>query len=76
MGYSVYSWEFFCRFRTTSRCEGLHSLIKKFVHPRYNLCDFLQHFTRYVNYMRFKEVEADFSFVYGDAVLKTNFHSL
>ncbi|KAJ1443658.1 MULE transposase domain [Sesbania bispinosa] len=33
--------KFFGGFRTTSRCEGLHSELSKFVSSRYNLSDFL-----------------------------------
>lgn len=67
---------FFAGFRTTSRCEGLHSEIGKFVHSRYNLTDFLLHFHRALNFMRFKEVEADFATDYGELVLQTTFQSL
>jgi hypothetical protein len=67
---------FFAGFRTTSRCEGLHSEIGKFLHSRYNLSDLLLHFHRCLNYMRYKEVEADFASNYGDPVLQTRFRSL
>ncbi|RYR08438.1 hypothetical protein Ahy_B05g076122 [Arachis hypogaea] len=33
---------FFGGFRTTSRCEGLHSMLGKFVHSRHNLRDFVE----------------------------------
>lgn len=67
---------FFAGFRTILRCEGLHSEIGKFVHSRHNLTDFLLHDHRALNYMRYKEVEADFASNYGELVLHTNFHSL
>ncbi|XP_058776060.1 protein FAR1-RELATED SEQUENCE 5-like [Vicia villosa] len=66
----------FAGFRTTSRCEGLHSEMGKFLHSRYNLSDFLLHFHRCLNYMRYKEVEADFLSNYGDPVLQTRFRSM
>ena len=68
--------KFFAGFRTTSRVEGLHSEMGKFLNSRYNLTDFLLHFHRCLNYMRFKEVEADFSSNYGDPVLQTRFQSM
>lgn len=67
---------FFVGFRTTSRVEGLHSEMGKFLNSRYNLTDFLLNFHRCLNYMRFKEVEADFSSNYGDSVLQTRFQSM
>ncbi|KAJ1409099.1 FAR1 DNA-binding domain [Sesbania bispinosa] len=62
--------------RTTSRCEGLHSELVKFVHSQYNLIDFLQHFYQCVAHMRFKELEDDFASVHGDPVLETSLQSL
>ncbi|KAJ1408298.1 Zinc finger, PMZ-type [Sesbania bispinosa] len=56
--------KFFGGFRTTSRCEGLHSELGKFVNSRYNLSDFLQHFQRCLNHMRFKEKEDDFTSIH------------
>ncbi|KAJ1413043.1 FAR1 DNA-binding domain [Sesbania bispinosa] len=62
--------------RTTSRCEGLHSELAKFVHSRYNLTDFLHHFQQCVEQMRFREKEDDFASLHGDPVLQTDFHSI
>lgn len=67
---------FFAGFRTTSRCEGLHSEFGKYVNYRNNLVEFLQHFFRWVGYMRFREIETDFSSLYGEPVLQTQFESL
>ncbi|XP_057452577.1 protein FAR1-RELATED SEQUENCE 5-like [Lotus japonicus] len=67
---------FFAGFRTTSRCESLHSEIKKFIHSRYNLSEFLKHFQRCLNFMRFREVEADLASVVGKAPLETPFKQL
>ncbi|KAJ1393167.1 hypothetical protein SESBI_35216 [Sesbania bispinosa] len=63
-------------FRTTSRCEGLHSELAKFVHSRHNLTDFLHHYNRCVEHMRFREMENDFSSIHGDPVLQTNLQGL
>ncbi|XP_057431809.1 protein FAR1-RELATED SEQUENCE 5-like [Lotus japonicus] len=67
---------FFAGFRTTSRCESLHSEIKKFIHSRYNLTEFLQHFHRCLDFMRFREVEADLASVVGKQPLETPFKQL
>ncbi|RYR29741.1 hypothetical protein Ahy_B01g054230 [Arachis hypogaea] len=48
--------KFFAGFRTTSRCEGLNSIIAKYVNSRYNLVEFIQHFNRCVDHIRWKEV--------------------
>lgn len=68
--------KFFAGIRTTSRCEALHSHIRKFVNSRNSLTEFVQHFQRYITYFRFREVEADFQSEYGDDVLPTSLRSL
>ncbi|XP_020205881.1 protein FAR1-RELATED SEQUENCE 5, partial [Cajanus cajan] len=67
---------FFGGFRATSRCEGLHSELKKYIHPKINLTVFVQQFNRLVSYMRYREVEADFASIHGDPILETDFHNL
>jgi len=62
---------FFAGFRTTSRCEGLHLEFGKYVNLKDNLLDFMQQFMRWINYMRFREVEADFTSSFGDHVLQS-----
>lgn len=61
--------KFFGGFRTTSRCEGLHYEFGRYVNGRTSLVDFLKHFFRWLNYMRYREVEADFKSVFGIPVL-------
>ncbi|XP_057430316.1 protein FAR1-RELATED SEQUENCE 5-like [Lotus japonicus] len=68
--------KFFAGFRTTSRCEGMHSQIGRIVRSRNSLLEFVQYFDRYVNYMRWSEVDADYKSVVGDAVPKTNVRAL
>ncbi|XP_057451713.1 protein FAR1-RELATED SEQUENCE 5-like [Lotus japonicus] len=68
--------KFFAGFRTTSRCEGMHSQIGRIVRSRNSLLEFVQYFERYVNYMRWREVDADYKSVVGDAVPKTNVRAL
>lgn len=53
--------KFFAGFRTTSRCEGLNSEFGKYVNVRNCLLDFLMFFYRWVDYMRYRELEADFA---------------
>ncbi|XP_025665151.1 protein FAR1-RELATED SEQUENCE 5-like [Arachis hypogaea] len=57
--------KFFAGFRTTSRCEGLNSIIAKYVNSRYNLVEFIQHFNRCVDHIQWKEVQADHASVNG-----------
>ncbi|XP_057418103.1 protein FAR1-RELATED SEQUENCE 12-like [Lotus japonicus] len=68
--------KFFAGFRTTSRCEGFHSQLLKFVRSRHNLLEFVQHFHRCLSYMRYKELDADFKSGFGDLPLQTNFKGL
>ncbi|KAJ1383547.1 FAR1 DNA-binding domain [Sesbania bispinosa] len=68
--------KFFGGFRTTSRCEGLHSELGKFVNSRYNLSDFLQHFQRCLNHMRFKEKEDDFTSIHGEPLIQTELQGM
>jgi hypothetical protein len=63
--------KFFAGFRTTSRCEGLHSEFGKYVSVLSNLLDFLQQYFRWLNYMRYREIQADFASSFGDPVLQT-----
>jgi hypothetical protein len=63
--------KFFARFRTTSRCEGLHAQFGRYVNYQNNLLEFLHQFFRCLNYMRYTELEADFGSVHGDPVLET-----
>lgn len=68
--------KFFAGFRTTSRCESLHAEFGRYVNIHNNLMDFLKHFFRCLNYMRYKEVEADFESVHGEPVLQTQLQGL
>jgi hypothetical protein len=63
--------KFFAGFRTTSRCEGLHAQFGRYVNYQNNLLEFLHQFFRCLNYMRYTELEADFSSVHGDPVLES-----
>jgi hypothetical protein len=67
---------FYAGFRTTSRCEGLHSEFGKYVTVLSNLVDFLNHFIRWLNYVRYREIEADYASSFGETVLQTQHKSL
>ncbi|KAL4320928.1 hypothetical protein AHAS_Ahas14G0059500 [Arachis hypogaea] len=67
---------FFARFRTTSRCKGLHAVVSRYVKSRYNYTNFLRHFHRCLMFVRAKEVEADFECAKGDPVMTTNLKQL
>ncbi|XP_025615733.1 protein FAR1-RELATED SEQUENCE 5-like isoform X1 [Arachis hypogaea] len=67
---------FFGGFRTTSRCEGLHSMLGKFVHSRHNLKDFVEQFFRCISQMRSREAHTDLQSIVGDLVMQTPLHAL
>ncbi|XP_016181372.1 protein FAR1-RELATED SEQUENCE 5-like isoform X2 [Arachis ipaensis] len=67
---------FFGGFRTTSRCEGLHSILGKFVHSRHNLRDFVEQFFRCISQMRSRECQTDLESMVGDLVLQSPLHAL
>lgn len=64
--------KFFSGVRTTSRCEGLHSQMGKYVGSRDNLYEVIMHFEHCLNYMRNNKVVADFRSCYGDLVVQTS----
>ncbi|KAF1867601.1 hypothetical protein Lal_00050031 [Lupinus albus] len=68
--------KFFAGLHTTSRCEGLHSQMGRYVESGYNVTEFLHHFQRCLSYMRNNEVMEDFKSSYGDELLQTPYHSL
>ncbi|KAK7288512.1 hypothetical protein RIF29_01973 [Crotalaria pallida] len=63
-------------FWTTSRSEGLHSQMRKYVGCVGSLYDFLLHFERCVNFMRNNEIIADLKAGFGDPVMQTYVPSL
>ena len=66
----------FVGLRTTSRCEGMNSYIKRFVSHSYNLVEFLHHFHRALSYLRYNEFVADFKSMHGQPVLTTGLESI
>ncbi|XP_057426105.1 protein FAR1-RELATED SEQUENCE 7-like [Lotus japonicus] len=67
---------FFGGFRTTSRCEGFHSELGKYVYSRQNLTDFLQQLTTCVKHMRYRELNDDCRSIHGVLVPLTKLKSL
>ena len=67
---------FFASLRTTSRCEGLHSQIGRYVDSGYNLTEFLVQFNRCLDSIRNNEVEADFRSAFGFPVMQTHLEAL
>jgi len=68
--------KFFAGFRTTSRCEGLHSEFGKYVSVLSNLVCFLLQYFRWLNHLRYKEIEMDYKSSYGETVLQTQYKCL
>ncbi|XP_039684281.1 protein FAR1-RELATED SEQUENCE 5 [Medicago truncatula] len=63
--------KFYAGFWTTSRCEGLHSEFGKYVNVLSNFVDFLNQFFRWLNHLRYKEMQMDYVTSFGDTVLQT-----
>ncbi|RYQ85209.1 hypothetical protein Ahy_B10g104711 [Arachis hypogaea] len=70
------TYKFFASFQTTSRCEGLKSIIAKYDNSRYNLVEFIQHLNRCVDHIRWKEVQANLASVNGRPTMQTCFQQL
>ncbi|XP_057747889.1 protein FAR1-RELATED SEQUENCE 5-like [Arachis stenosperma] len=62
----------FCAgFRTTSRCEGINSHLKKFLSSRHTILELVQNLELLVREYRNNELVAQFSSIYGVPVLTT-----
>ncbi|RYR25190.1 hypothetical protein Ahy_B02g058844 [Arachis hypogaea] len=60
---------FFGGFRTNSRCEGLHSMLGKFIHAQHNLRNFFEQFMRCISQRRSGKAHSDMLSMVGDVVL-------
>ncbi|RYQ99781.1 hypothetical protein Ahy_B07g087788 [Arachis hypogaea] len=60
----------------TSRCEGLHSMLGKFVHSRHNLRDFVKQFFCCISQMRSRKCQTDLVSVVDNLVLQSRLHAL
>ncbi|RYR65013.1 hypothetical protein Ahy_A03g011015 [Arachis hypogaea] len=62
----------FCAgFRTTSRCEGINSHLKKFLSSRHTILELVQNLELLVREYRNNELVAQFSSIYGVPVMTT-----
>ncbi|XP_057734037.1 protein FAR1-RELATED SEQUENCE 5-like [Arachis stenosperma] len=68
--------KFFAGLKTTSRCEALNMHIEKFIWNRYNLREFIEHFQHYLEFMRRRELVADYRSVYGQPIVKSKLEAL
>ncbi|QHO30276.1 Protein FAR1-RELATED SEQUENCE [Arachis hypogaea] len=68
--------KFFAGLKTTSRCEALNMQLGKFIHNGYNLREFVEHFQHYLEFMRRRELVADYKSAYGEPVVKTKLEAI
>ncbi|XP_016192065.1 protein FAR1-RELATED SEQUENCE 9-like [Arachis ipaensis] len=68
--------KFFAGLKTTSRCEALNMQIGKFIGNGYNLREFIKHFQHYLEFMRRRELVADYKSVYGQPIVKSKLEAL
>ncbi|RYR67487.1 hypothetical protein Ahy_A03g013874 [Arachis hypogaea] len=62
---------FFGRIRTTSQCEGIHSLLKNYVDSKTSLLEFIHKFSEVLRHYRNNHLAADFYTFYKFPVLTT-----
>ncbi|XP_015932831.1 protein FAR1-RELATED SEQUENCE 5-like [Arachis duranensis] len=62
---------FFGRIRTTSQCEGIHSLLKNYVDSKTSLVEFMHKFSEVLRHYRNNHLTADFDTFYKFPVLTT-----
>ncbi|XP_016192260.1 protein FAR1-RELATED SEQUENCE 5-like [Arachis ipaensis] len=68
--------KFFTGLKTTSRCEALNMQLGKFIHNGYNLREFVEHFQHYLEFMRRRELVADYKSAYGEPAVKTKLEAI
>ncbi|RYR30606.1 protein FAR1-RELATED SEQUENCE 5-like [Arachis ipaensis] len=62
---------FFGRIRTTSQCEGIHSLLKNYVDSKTSLLEFMHKFSEVLRHYRNNHLTADFETFYKFPILTT-----
>ncbi|QHO57903.1 Protein FAR1-RELATED SEQUENCE [Arachis hypogaea] len=50
--------------------------LEKFIHNGYNLREFVEHFQHYLDFMRRRELVADYKFTYGEPVVKIKLEAI
>ncbi|XP_015944684.1 protein FAR1-RELATED SEQUENCE 5-like [Arachis duranensis] len=67
---------FFGRIRTTSQCEGIHSLIKHYIDKKCYLLDLMHNLNEAVRQYRTNELLSDFKSLFSSPVLTTCFEDI
>ena len=62
--------------RTTSRCEGINSFIKRFIKSRHSILELVQNLERVVRDYRNNELVAQFTSMYGEPMMTTGLDSI
>ncbi|RYR08629.1 hypothetical protein Ahy_B05g076415 [Arachis hypogaea] len=62
---------FFGRIRTTSQCEGIHSLLKNYVDSKTSLLEFMHKFSEVLRHYQNNHLTADFETFYKFPILTT-----
>ncbi|XP_016207072.1 protein FAR-RED IMPAIRED RESPONSE 1-like [Arachis ipaensis] len=74
---NTYLRDMFCAgFRTTSRCEGINSVVKKFLQSKHTMLELVQNLELLLREFRNNELLSQFRSIYGDPVLTTSLDSL
>ncbi|RYQ90354.1 hypothetical protein Ahy_B09g096477 [Arachis hypogaea] len=68
--------KFFAGLKTTSRCEALNMKIRKLIHNGYNLREFVEHFQHYLEFMRKRELVADYKSANDEPVVKMKLEAI
>ncbi|RYR58331.1 hypothetical protein Ahy_A05g024019 [Arachis hypogaea] len=67
---------YFAGLKRTSRCEALNMKIGKFIHNRYNLREFVEHFQHYLEFVRRRELVAGYKSEYGYPLVKIKLETI
>ncbi|XP_020970345.1 protein FAR-RED IMPAIRED RESPONSE 1-like [Arachis ipaensis] len=74
---SAYLRDKFCtRFRTTSRCEVINNVIKRFICIRQSILELVQNLEHALREYRHNELVSEFKTVYGEPILTTGLEVL
>ncbi|RYR68217.1 hypothetical protein Ahy_A03g014696 isoform B [Arachis hypogaea] len=74
---SAYLRDKFCAgFRTTSRREGINSVVKRFLQSKHTMLELVQNLELLLREFRNNELLSQFRSIYGDPVLMTSLDSI
>ncbi|XP_072058236.1 protein FAR1-RELATED SEQUENCE 5-like [Arachis hypogaea] len=68
--------KFFAGLKMTSRCKGLNVQLGNFIYNGYNLREFVEHFQHYLEFMRRRELVANYKSAYGEPVVKMKLEAI